>query len=139
MEKFGAYSFLERVCAMFSKKSIEMIVIMLLVMAFSGVAYAQGWEMIHGEIRQVFPEERKVLLDSYGEKHILLLTADCEILRKGKPTGIASLRPITQNDFQDAIFWVNSHGQVSYVLVNYSIEEEQKGILVKRDIFGNIQ
>jgi len=139
MGKFGAYSFLERVCAMFLKRFQVIIIGIALLILFSGYVHAHDWKVVHCEIRQVYQGENSILVDCSGEGLRLSLTTDCEILRKGKPTGIASLRPITDKDFQDALIWVNNQGQASYILVNYTVEEEDKGILVKRDIFGKIQ
>ncbi|HHY09613.1 MAG TPA: hypothetical protein GX528_03510 [Firmicutes bacterium] len=114
-----------------------LVIFLAAALLFSGVLQAQspGFYALHGEIKQVFLEQRKVLISTAGKKLILVLEPDCEILRDGKPTSLQSLRPITATDFQDALFWLNRRGLVSCLWVNYRVSEEN-GTLQAYNIFG---
>lgn len=139
MRIYGAYSCLERVCVMLCR-NIKLIVLLSLVVIFTPQVYAgqKPWKMIHGDVLQVLPEQQKFLLHSVEGSEIYVLENDCIILRSGKPTTLDALRPIAPDAFQDVLCWLNSQGLISYIFVNYSIQEEQ-GILVSRDIFGNVK
>lgn len=73
-----------------------------------------------------------------GQKQILELDPDCQILRNGSPTSLESLRPVFAQSYQDVLCWLNNQGFISYILANYSVEEVD-GSLVSRDIFGNVK
>ncbi len=92
--------------------------------------------MVHGDIVQVLTEEHKLLLASNGQEVYLVLEEDCRIFRQGAPATLASLRPVGPGAYQDALCWINPQGRVGLLLVNYHVEEEN-GMLVAYDIFGN--
>lgn len=118
--------------------SLVILVGLLLITSVSHVWAGEVWHMIHGNVVQVFPEQRKILFESMGEKKVLVLAEDCQILRLGRTADVASLRPITPNAFQDALCWINPQGQISCILANYRVQEED-GVLVSYDIFGNLK
>ncbi len=94
--------------------------------------------MVHGDVLQVFTLEHKLLLAVGGEPQIYVVAEDCSILRQGTLTSLASLRPIAPDSFQDALCWVDGQGLISHILVNYFVQEED-GVLVAYDIFGNLK
>lgn len=111
------------------------LIIFLVLSLLAPTAKASDWYVVHGEIKQVFLEQRKVLVANEETKFILVLEPHCQIFRAGSPVSLQSLRPITPTDLQDALFWVNPQGLVSYLLVNYKVFEEN-GILQAYNIFG---
>ncbi|NLJ81304.1 MAG: hypothetical protein GX335_09805 [Firmicutes bacterium] len=114
------------------------LLLFLLPLTASAQTGDSQWRLIHGNVQQVLAAENKILLENEGERRILQLEADCLILRLGKEASLASLRPISGEDFQDVLCWVNPQGFVSFLLINYTILEE-KGVLVNYDIFGNVK
>lgn len=125
---------------MFSRQ-IRFAAVVFVILALFSVqdsALAAPWRMIHGEVLLVFPQQSKLLLASDGVKCIFELEPDCDILRCGCPVALDSARPIAPGVFQDALCWINKQGKIGHMLVNYSVEEAQ-GVLVNRDIFGNMK
>ena len=124
---------------MFYRKFCLLIVIGLLLL-FPAMAHgnAKQWRLVHGYVLHVQPEENKIMLEMDGRPHIYLIEPDCTILRQGSPTSLASLRPITEYDLQDALCWINPQNQISCILANYSVCEEG-GRLVKSAILGKVQ
>lgn len=112
----------------------------LFLVVFTSSVFAQEgeWTMVHGDVVRIFPEQFKIMLEKDGQKSILELAQDCQILRQGRPCTIESLRPVFPGAYQDALCWFNERGLVSVLLVNYSVQEEN-GTLVARDIFGNVK
>jgi len=88
----------------FYRKFCLLIVIGLLLL-FPAMAHgnAKQWRLVHGYVLHVQPEENKIMLEVDGRPHIYLIELDCTILRQGSPTSLASLRPITEYDLQDAL------------------------------------
>lgn len=119
-------------------KAVVLAIVLVLIFASPSLAQLNAWKMVHGEVVQVFPEHHKLLLEIEGQKQIYELSQDCKILRLGSQVALSSLRPITPNSFQDVLCWVDHRGVVSYILVNYSVQEED-GRLVAYDIFGNLK
>lgn len=112
-------------------------ILTLLLVGFACPVYGQQpARVIYGDIVQVHTEEQKIMLEVSGQKSILLVEPDCVILRFGKETALASLRPISPEFYQDALCLLNSRGTVDCILVNYCFVEED-GLLVNYDIFGN--
>lgn len=118
--------------------SIVVVGILLLTLTVPVHGRTSSWQMVYGDVVQVFAEQQKILMESGGQKSILAVDCDCVILRLGKPASLESLRPIASGVYQDALCWVNSQGLVSYILVNYLVQEED-GLLVNYDIFGNLK
>lgn len=116
-------------------KLVVLVMAMVLCCATRGFA----WQMLYGDVVQVFPEQNQILLQGSNEKTILDLTDDCVILREGKPTLLQALRPITVGVYQDALCWVDNSGVVNYILVNYKVQEDEQGRLLNYDIFGNLK
>lgn len=121
-------------------QNIKVIVLMfaMVVCTFPASAQVAPWRMVHGEVVQVFPEQHKILLEHAGQKEIFQLVEDCQILREGSPVTLSSLRPIAPGAFQDALLWLDHRGEVNLVLANYRVQEEH-GVLVNYDIFGNLK
>lgn len=122
-------------------QSIKRIILagLLMLTIFSATASCdQNWQMVHGDILQVFSEQEKLLVRIGAEKQIIELAPDCEIIRLGQPSTLIALCPIGPEAYQDALLWLNHYNLASYILVNYYVEE-QDGELVSRDIFGKLK
>lgn len=119
-------------------RNIKLMVVMSLLFVCAQWTWSQAaaGRMIHGEVLQVYPQQAKILLANNGEKKIFLLEENCQILRQGSPASLNSMRPIAPDAFQDVLCWFNARGLISHIFVNYSVQEED-GILVSYDIFGN--
>ncbi|HKM43101.1 MAG TPA: hypothetical protein VJZ70_03815 [Limnochordia bacterium] len=115
---------------------VMMVIGLLLFITPTTLGQAHAWKMVHGDVLQVSVDQHKILVDVGGESKIFVLEEDCQILRLGVPTSLDSLRPVTEEAFQDVLCWLNGQGRVAYVLANYSVSEED-GTLVAYDIFGN--
>ena len=120
--------------------NLKQVLVLVLVLVFLSAASSRAgaWKIVHGDVLQVFPEQHKILLESFGEKMIYELDAECQILRLGSPVSLESMRPVAPSAFQDALCWVNPQGLLSQIWVNYSVREED-GMLVHYDIFGNLK
>ncbi|HOB41391.1 MAG: hypothetical protein WBI99_01400 [Limnochordia bacterium] len=123
---------------MFMEKYSGVWVLVLLLLALPAGAWAQGsqWQMVHGEVLQVLPEEHKLVIACGGEEVLLAVEEDCRVFRQDQPVALASLRPVAAGAYQDVLCWINTKGLVSLILVNYYVQEED-GLLVAYDIFGN--
>lgn len=117
-------------------KLLVLVGFVVLVLSAQTNGQNRSWQMIHGDVIQVDSKQQKLLLKSEGNGHIFVLEDDCAILRHGQETTLEALRPISTGAYQDALCWINPQGKVSYILVNYSVEEID-GALVNYDIFGN--
>lgn len=125
---------------MFCRKSCLLMVILFFFTFLSSAALAETneWRLIHGDVVQILSQENKIMLETNGTILIFALEPECHIFRNGFPAAFESLRPITYVDFQDALCWINPRGLISCILANYSVHEEG-GILINRDIFGNVK
>ncbi|NMB00285.1 MAG: hypothetical protein GX971_01990 [Firmicutes bacterium] len=119
-------------------KLMVLCCLVVLVCTSPLLAKTSSWKAIHGEVIQVFAEQHKLLLRTNDQKKILTLTEDCQILRTGSSVTLASLRPVAPDAFQDVLCWLDHRGQVSVILVNYCVQE-QDGVLISYDIFGNLK
>src|SRR5690554_615675 len=114
---FGAYSFLEGVCAMFMRITVLLMLLILPAIYTTGTCGQESsWKMIHGDVLQVFPDQHKILVESQDEKQIFRLDEECQIFRLGVPTSLLSMRPVDSDAFQDVLCWVNYDGHISHIL-----------------------
>lgn len=121
-------------------RTAKLVLVLLLMLLATPTAWGQvdEWKMVHGDVLQVFSEQHKILVECADGRLIFNVEPECQILRMGIPTSLESLRPVTSDDFQDVLCWINGQGTISYIFVNYSVREKD-GILVTYDIFGNLK
>lgn len=97
---------------------------------------------VHGEIVEVFPEQNKVRVLSDGVMQVYKLAGGAEIYRGGCLVSLVSCRPITESRFQECLLFLNELGEVTMMLMDYSIAEiqtEAGNFLVYYDIFGRVK
>ncbi len=120
-----------------------MFFLILAVFSFSNLAYGDDSAVIlHGEIIEVFVEQNeiRVLIDDNIE--ILSLEAGVQVYRKGRLVALESMRPITDERYQEGLFFFNELGKVELIIVDYTIKEfstPSGNLLIYYDIYGRIK
>ncbi|NMB38781.1 MAG: hypothetical protein GX994_04305 [Firmicutes bacterium] len=120
-----------------------MFFLILAVLSFSNLAYSNdSAEILHGEIIEIFVEQNeiRVLIDDKIE--ILLLEAGVQVYRKGRLVALESMRPITDERYQEGLFFFNELGKVELIIVDYTIKEfstPSGNLLIYYDIYGRIK
>ncbi len=120
-----------------------MFFLILAVFSFSNLAYGDDSAVIlHGEIIEVFVEQNeiRVLIDDNIE--ILSLEAGVQVYRKGRLVALESMRPITDERYQEGLFFFNQLGKVESIIVDYTIKEfstPSGNLLIYYDIYGRIK
>ncbi len=120
-----------------------MFFLILAVLSFSNLAYSNdSAEILHGEIIEIFVEQNeiRVLIDDKIE--ILSLEAGVQVYRKGRLVALESMRPITDERYQEGLFFFNELGKVELIIVDYTIKEfstPSGNLLIYYDIYGRIK
>lgn len=120
-----------------------MFFLILAVLSFSNLAYSNdSAEILHGEIIEIFVEQNeiRVLIDDKIE--ILSLEAGVQVYRKGRLVALESMRPITDERYQEGLFFFNQLGKVESIIVDYTIKEfstPSGNLLIYYDIYGRIK
>lgn len=121
---------------------IKLMIIVLVSFIFitQGVEASTRW--VHGEILEVFSEANKVRVLIDGRLDILEVESDVEVFRLGERVSLSSMRPITDQRFQEGLFFFNINGKVEKIIVDYSFVEittVSETFILYYDIFGELK
>lgn len=121
---------------------IRLVWTMIVVLCLSVTPVLASRPYLHGEIVEVFPEQNKVRILVDGKLNILKLEDQVEIFRQGEKTCLESARPITDNRYQEGLFFVNEQGKVFMMIVDYSfnaIETPSGTVIIYYNVFGEVK
>ncbi len=116
--------------------------LILAVLSFSKLVYSDSAVVLHGEIIEVFVEQNEIRVLVDDKIDILQLEASVQVYRKGRLVALESMRPITDERFQEGLFFFNDLGRVQLIIVDYTIKEfstPSGNLLVYYDIFGRVK
>lgn len=116
--------------------------LILAVLSFSKLVYSDSAVVLHGEIIEVFVEQNEIRVLVDDKIDILQLEASVQVYRKGRLVALESMRPITDERFQEGLFFFNDLGRVELIIVDYTIKEfstPSGNLLVYYDIFGRVK
>lgn len=118
-----------------------MIVVLLSLLVISQGAGANlSW--IHGEIVEVFAAGNKLRILIDGQLEILEVESTAKILRDGVQVCLESARPITEERYQEGLFFLNDNGKVELMIIDYKIVELETSthtVILYYDIFGMVK
>ncbi len=114
----------------------------ILFLGVSNLVYCNSPMALHGQILEIFTAENEIRILVDNETKILKLATDVRVFRKGHLVTLVSARPITENRFQEGLFFFNELDKVNLIIVDYTIEEfsaPSENIVVYYDIFGRVK